>query len=40
MAGIKYKDRESALKAVKENGFELKYVAPHLKDFMLVSLLK
>ena len=32
VADIKYKDRESALKAVKKDELELYYVSPHLKD--------
>ena len=32
MSYIKYKDRKSALKAVKEDGDKLKYVAPNLRD--------
>jgi ubiquinone biosynthesis protein Coq4 len=31
MSDIKYKDRKSALKAVKEDGSELEYVAPNLR---------
>ena len=38
MVDIRYKERKSALKAVKDLGRELQYVAPHLKDDRKVVL--